>query len=122
MDPPNTYWDEIYRMVALGIRSAAVERKTAETRIKVELNLDGTGKYDISTGLGFFDHMISQLARHSGCDLRVNVDGDLHVDEHHTIEDTALALGEAFNIALGNKRGMERYGFAFRWMIAWHRC
>ena len=92
--------------------SARVERKTAETNIMVELNLDGTGKYDISTGLGFFDHMISQLARHSGCDLKVQVKGDLEVDEHHTIEDTGLAIGEAFYRALGNKRGMERYGYA----------
>jgi imidazoleglycerol-phosphate dehydratase / histidinol-phosphatase len=105
-------WDEIYRLVAMEQRSAVVERKTAETTIQIELNTDGTGKYDISTGLGFFDHMISQLARHSGCDLTVKVKGDLNVDEHHTIEDTALALGEAFNKALANKAGMERYGFA----------
>ena len=99
-------------LLLLAIRTAQVERNTAETKIRVELNLDGTGKYEISTGLGFFDHMISQLARHSGCDLTVRVDGDLHVDEHHTIEDTALAIGEAFYLALGNKRGMERYGYA----------
>jgi imidazoleglycerol-phosphate dehydratase / histidinol-phosphatase len=105
-------WDDIYRKIALGIRSAHVERKTGETEISVDLNLDGTGKYQLSTGLGFFDHMISQLARHSGCDLGLTVKGDLHVDEHHTIEDTALALGEAFYLALGNKRGMERYGYA----------
>ena len=105
-------WDDIYKWVALGTRSSKVERKTAETSIQVELNLDGSGKYEVATGLGFFDHMISQLARHSGCDLTVKVDGDLEVDEHHTIEDTALALGEAFYLALGNKRGMERYGFA----------
>ncbi len=105
-------WDEIYRLIAMGIRSSHVERKTAETTILVELHVDGNGNHDISTGLGFFDHMISQLARHSGCDLKVQVSGDLSVDEHHTIEDTALAIGEAFNIALGNKRGMERYGFA----------
>jgi len=105
-------WDEIYRLVSLGMRTAKVERNTAETRITVELNLEGGGKYDISTGIGFFDHMISQLARHSGCDLSVKVEGDLHVDEHHTIEDTALALGECFNLALGNKMGIERYGFA----------
>jgi imidazoleglycerol-phosphate dehydratase/histidinol-phosphatase len=105
-------WDEIYKLVALGIRTAIVERNTAETSIKVGLNLDGTGKYDISTGLGFFDHMISQLARHSGCDLTVKVTGDLEVDEHHTIEDTGLAIGEAFYLALGNKHGTERYGYA----------
>jgi imidazoleglycerol-phosphate dehydratase/histidinol-phosphatase len=105
-------WDEIYSRLALGIRSAHVERKTGETDIRIDLSLDGTGQYEISTGLGFFDHMISQLARHSGCDLRVKVKGDLHVDEHHTIEDTALALGEAFRIVLGNKRGIERYGYS----------
>jgi imidazoleglycerol-phosphate dehydratase/histidinol-phosphatase len=105
-------WDEIYRQVALGVRSAQVERKTGETDISVDLNLDGKGNYTISTGLGFFDHMISQLSKHSGCDLMVKVIGDLSVDEHHTIEDTALAIGEAFQIALGNKQGIERYGFA----------
>jgi imidazoleglycerol-phosphate dehydratase/histidinol-phosphatase len=105
-------WDEIFRKIAQGIRSSHVERKTGETDITVELNLDGTGKYEISTGLGFFDHMVSQLARHSGCDLKLKVRGDLDVDEHHTIEDTALALGEAFYNALGNKRGIERYGYA----------
>jgi imidazoleglycerol-phosphate dehydratase/histidinol-phosphatase len=105
-------WDEIYKLIALGIRTSKVERNTAETKIIVELNLDGTGKYDISTGIGFFDHMISQLARHSGCDLAVKVSGDLEVDEHHTIEDTGLAIGEAFYLALGDKRGMERYGYA----------
>ena len=105
-------WDEIYKIVAVDIRISHVERKTAETEIVVDLNLDGTGKFEIFTGLGFFDHMISQLARHSGCDLRVRVTGDLEVDEHHTIEDTALALGEAFYQAVGSKRGMERYGSA----------
>jgi imidazoleglycerol-phosphate dehydratase/histidinol-phosphatase len=105
-------WDEIFDLVSRNIRTTSIERNTAETRIRVELNLDGTGKYEISTGLGFFDHMISQLARHSGCDLVVQVNGDLHVDEHHTIEDTALALGECFYRALGNKAGIERYGFA----------
>ncbi len=105
-------WDEIFELVSREIRKTRVERNTAETKIAVELNLDGSGKYDISTGLGFFDHMISQLARHSGCDLVVRVEGDLHVDEHHTIEDTALALGECFYRALGNKTGIERYGFA----------
>lgn len=105
-------WDEIYSIVALPVRTAVVNRKTEETSIHVELILDGTGKYEITTGLGFFDHMICQLARHSGCDLKVIVHGDLEVDEHHTIEDTGLALGEAFYKALGNKRGMERYGYA----------
>jgi len=105
-------WDEIYQLVSRELRSATVERNTAETRISVSLNLDGSGKYQVSTGLGFFDHMISQLARHSGCDLNVHVTGDLHVDEHHTIEDTALAIGECFSKALGNKLGIERYGYA----------
>jgi imidazoleglycerol-phosphate dehydratase/histidinol-phosphatase len=105
-------WDEIYRHVSLGNRTATCERNTAETKIKVELDLDGSGKSDISTGIGFFDHMISQLARHSGCNLKVNVQGDLEVDEHHTIEDTALAIGETFYSALGDKRGLERYGYA----------
>jgi imidazoleglycerol-phosphate dehydratase / histidinol-phosphatase len=105
-------WDHIYRSVALEQRTAKVSRNTAETKINVFLDLDGTGKYEISTGLGFFDHMLSQLARHSGCDLNITVEGDLNVDEHHTIEDTALAIGEAFNAALGNKKGLERYGFA----------
>jgi imidazoleglycerol-phosphate dehydratase/histidinol-phosphatase len=105
-------WDEIYEIVAKVVRSARTERNTAETQIIVDLNLDGTGKCEVSTGIGFFDHMISQLARHSGCDMIVQVDGDLKVDEHHTIEDTALAIGECFNRALGNKAGIERYGFA----------
>lgn len=105
-------WDEVYGIIALGERYVKVERKTGETSISVELNIDGSGKHNISTGLGFFDHMISQLARHSGCDLMVKVEGDLKVDEHHTIEDTALAIGEAFYRTLVDKRGMERYGFA----------
>ncbi|MEN6454301.1 MAG: bifunctional histidinol-phosphatase/imidazoleglycerol-phosphate dehydratase HisB [Prolixibacteraceae bacterium] len=106
-----TNWDEIYARVAAPERTALVERNTRETRIRVELNLDGTGKGAITTGLGFFDHMLDQIARHAGIDLTINVDGDLHVDEHHTIEDTALALGEAFKKALGDKRGIERYGY-----------
>ncbi|MFA5326265.1 MAG: bifunctional histidinol-phosphatase/imidazoleglycerol-phosphate dehydratase HisB [Prolixibacteraceae bacterium] len=104
-------WDEIYAKVATPDRTAKVVRNTKETKIKVELNLDGTGKGDISTGLGFFDHMLDQIARHSGVDLTILVEGDLEVDEHHTIEDTALALGEAFKLALGDKRGVERYGY-----------
>lgn len=104
-------WDEIYAKVAAPERIAVVVRNTKETKIRVELNLDGTGKGDISTGLGFFDHMLDQIARHSGVDLVVTVDGDLNVDEHHTIEDTGLALGEAFKLALGDKRGVERYGY-----------
>jgi|WetSurMetagenome_2_1015567.scaffolds.fasta_scaffold85181_2 imidazoleglycerol-phosphate dehydratase / histidinol-phosphatase len=105
-------WDGIYRKVAENIRTARVIRNTEETKIDVVVNLDGSGKYEVNTGLGFFDHMLSQLARHSGCDLTVKVEGDLEVDDHHTIEDTALAIGEAFNKALGNKKGLERYGFA----------
>jgi imidazoleglycerol-phosphate dehydratase / histidinol-phosphatase len=105
-------WDKIYEILAQSDRTSKVERKTSETRILVELNLDGKGEAKISTGLGFFDHMLDQIARHSGCNLTVTVNGDLHVDEHHTIEDTAIALGEAFYKALGNKQGIERYGFA----------
>lgn len=105
-------WDEIYAIVAAGERIARVERNTAETKITVTLNLDGSGNHDVSTGIGFFDHMICQIARHSGCDLTVKVNGDLQVDEHHTIEDTGLAIGEAFYMAVGSKRGMERYGYA----------
>jgi len=104
-------WDEIYAKVAAPDRTAKVIRNTKETKIQVELNLDGTGKGNIHTRLGFFDHMIDQIARHSGVDLSIQVVGDLEVDEHHTIEDTALALGEAFKLALGDKRGVERYGY-----------
>lgn len=106
-----TDWAEIYRFLKLAQRSAEVRRTTHETDILVRLNLDGRGQYDNQTGLGFFDHMLDQLARHSGADLEVKVKGDLHIDEHHTIEDTALALGQAFAQALGDKRGIERYGF-----------
>jgi imidazoleglycerol-phosphate dehydratase/histidinol-phosphatase len=106
-----TSWERIYTFLAASERKATVSRKTAETDIFIELDLDGKGKANISTGLGFFDHMLDQIARHSGIDLTVKVNGDLHVDEHHTIEDTGLALGEAFLKALGDKRGTERYGF-----------
>ncbi len=104
-------WDEIYEFLKLPNRIAKVERITKETNIQIELNLDGKGISNIKTGLGFFDHMLDQLAKHSGADLTILVDGDLHIDEHHTIEDTALALGEAYLMALGQKKGISRYGF-----------
>ena len=105
-------WDRIAEFLFAGERTAKIERKTKETDILVQLNLDGTGKTEIDTGLRFFDHMLDQIGRHSGCDLKLHVKGDLEVDEHHTIEDTAIALGEALLKALGDKRGIERYGFA----------
>jgi len=104
-------WDKVSDFLLGNERAAEVVRKTNETDIYVHLNLDGSGRCDIATGLGFFDHMLAQIGKHSGCDLTVKVTGDLEVDEHHTIEDTALALGEAFAMALGDKRGIERYGF-----------
>ena len=104
-------WNEIAETLILHNRGALVERNTKETQIRIELNLDGSGRSDISTGLGFFDHMLEQIAKHGECDLNIKVKGDLNVDEHHTIEDTGIALGEAFNKALGDKRGAERYGF-----------
>lgn len=104
-------WDRISEFLFAGERIATIKRKTNETEILVYLNLDGTGKADINTGLRFFDHMLEQIGRHSGCDLKIEVNGDLEVDEHHTIEDTAIALGEALLQSLGNKRGIERYGF-----------
>jgi imidazoleglycerol-phosphate dehydratase/histidinol-phosphatase len=107
-----TSWDEIYQFLSrLADRRTVVQRDTNETKIRVELNLDGSGQHSIKTGLGFFDHMLDQLAKHSGVDMVVEVQGDLHIDEHHTIEDAAIAIGEAFNQALGDKRGLARYGF-----------
>ncbi len=105
-------WEEIYTFLKLGLRHVILERNTNETKIKVELNIDGSGKANIHTGLGFFDHMLDQIARHGKMDLTIETKGDLHIDEHHTIEDTGIALGEAFAKALVDKRGMERYGFA----------
>ena len=104
-------WEKIYEFLKLNDRTAEIHRKTNETDIAIQLNLDGTGKSDIKTGLAFFDHMLDQLARHGQMDLTIKVDGDLEVDEHHTIEDTGIALGEVFHNALGNKLGIERYGF-----------
>lgn len=106
-----TNWEDIYHHLRLKNRTTSVARKTKETDIHIELDLDGTGQTDIDTGLKFFDHMLDQLGRHSGCDLSIKVNGDLEIDEHHTIEDTALALGSAFQQALGDKIGIERYGF-----------
>jgi imidazoleglycerol-phosphate dehydratase/histidinol-phosphatase len=104
-------WREIARYLVMPSRTASISRKTNETDIKINLDLDGSGKAENSTGLKFFDHMLDQLGKHGGLDLSIQVDGDLEVDEHHTIEDTALALGEAFKQALGNKKGIYRYGF-----------
>jgi imidazoleglycerol-phosphate dehydratase / histidinol-phosphatase len=108
----STEWSEIYTYLKLGLRRVVHERNTNETQIKIDLNVDGSGKSAIFTGLGFFDHMLDQIARHGKMDLTVRTNGDLDIDEHHTIEDTGIALGEAFAQALADKRGMERYGFA----------
>ena len=107
-----TEWRKIYQFLRRGLRMVKHERNTNETKISIELNMDGTGKAAISTGLGFFDHMLDQIARHGKIDLFIQTKGDLHIDEHHTIEDTGIALGEAFAKALADKTGMERYGFA----------
>ena len=104
-------WDKIAELLFAGERIAEVRRTTKETDIYIRLNLDGTGKCDISTGLGFFDHMLEQIGKHGMMDLTIHTKGDLYVDEHHTIEDTAIALGECISKALGDKRGIERYGF-----------
>jgi imidazoleglycerol-phosphate dehydratase/histidinol-phosphatase len=99
------------RIIIRKERSVVLERNTNETKITIEVSLDGTGEYEISTGLGFFDHMLAQLSRHSGIDMKISVKGDLEIDEHHTVEDTGIALGEAIRQALGKKRGIKRYGF-----------
>lgn len=104
-------WKEIYGFLKAKERTGTITRNTNETKIEISLNLDGTGKSNIDTGIAFFDHMLDQIARHGQMDLDIMVDGDLEVDEHHTIEDTAIALGELFNQVLGNKLGIERYGF-----------
>lgn len=106
-----TSWDKVSEFLQGGSRQATITRNTSETKIEVSVDLDGTGKCQISTGLGFFDHMLEQIGRHSGIDLNIKTIGDLHVDEHHTIEDTAIALGDALRQALGDKRGIERYGY-----------
>lgn len=104
-------WDEIYRYLKYSPRIASIKRKTAETNISIYLDLDGQGQNKLNTGISFFDHMLEQLAKHGNIDLQIEAKGDLQVDEHHTIEDVAIALGEAFLMALGSKRGIERYGF-----------
>jgi len=104
-------WDEVYRFIRAAERSSKRTRRTKETEISVSLSLEGEGNTSIETGLGFFDHMLEQLGKHGGLDLEIRAVGDLHVDEHHTIEDTAITLGEAFREALGDKRGIGRYGF-----------
>ncbi len=104
-------WSEIFGFLLRNQRRVKVERNTRETRIRIDLSLDGTGLCRVSTGIGFFDHMLEQIARHGGMDLEIEASGDLEVDEHHTIEDTGLALGEAFSRALGDRKGIDRYGF-----------
>ncbi|WP_256007401.1 bifunctional histidinol-phosphatase/imidazoleglycerol-phosphate dehydratase HisB [Pedobacter deserti] len=104
-------WEDIYTMLKAGSRRVKHERNTNETKIAIAIDLDGTGKAEVSTGLHFFDHMLDQIARHGSVDLSIKTEGDLHIDEHHTIEDTGIALGEAFAKAIGNKLGLERYGF-----------
>ena len=95
------------------MRQASLERQTNETSISVEINLDGTGRYDNETGVGFFDHMLDQLSRHSLIDMKVRAEGDLHIDAHHTVEDTGIALGQAISQVLGDKRGINRYGHCY---------
>ena len=106
-----TDWNEIYRFLRELPRAAEAVRETSETSIRVALTLDGEGRADIKTGVGFFDHMLEQIARHSRIDMEIAAEGDLQIDEHHTVEDTAIVLGAALKRALGNKRGIERYAF-----------
>ena len=106
-----TDWAKIEQIVIGGLRSADIRRKTKETEINIKINLDGSGEAEINTGIGFFDHMLEQIARHGMIDLMINVCGDLNVDEHHTIEDTAIVLGQCLDKAFGDKRGIQRYGF-----------
>jgi imidazoleglycerol-phosphate dehydratase/histidinol-phosphatase len=105
-------WSDIYAYLKMGLREVTHSRNTHETKIDIRLRMEGTGIANIRTGIGFFDHMLDQIARHGKLDLDITTHGDLHIDEHHTIEDTGIALGEAFGLALADKRGMERYGFA----------
>lgn len=104
-------WKDIYQLLIVASRVAVVRRKTSETDISIKLNLDGAGVANISTGIGFFDHMLEQVAKHGSLDLEIDAKGDLHIDEHHLIEDTGISLGEAFAKSLGDKRGLARYGF-----------
>ncbi len=106
-----TDWNDIYKFLRSKPRVANISRKTKETSIVLQINLDGSGKCNITTGIGFFDHMLEQIPRHGGFDITLTAEGDLNVDQHHTIEDTAIALGEGFLSALGSKKGIERYGF-----------
>ena len=106
-----TDWAKIEQIVIGGLRTADIRRKTKETEINIKINLDGSGEAEINTGIGFFDHMLEQIARHGMIDLMINVCGDLNVDEHHTIEDTAIVLGQCLDKAFGDKRGIQRYGF-----------
>jgi imidazoleglycerol-phosphate dehydratase / histidinol-phosphatase len=107
-----TEWRKVFEFLKAGLRQVIHDRDTKETHVHIEVNMDGNGESNISTGIGFFDHMLEQIARHGKIDLTLQTKGDLHIDEHHTIEDTGIALGEAFAKALTDKRGMERYGFA----------